>query len=290
MAGKVFRPRRSRRHSDLGENFGVYRSIPFDEPSCSGEATSTLAPSDEAGSRRARSATSSRRSLFFGKDKTDMLSRLNSLKEEIHKPVALFELEDHWTKIVRNADVLNKRAYEHQEAIWEFVTTEYRYLQLLKHMDELCHYFLRMQEVGYLRDIDPRRVFLNYPELYVHNTKFWQRAIMPMLQQSRSTGAPLDPKMLKAGFDCIDEWWPCYGNFIYGHTDCHTYVQKCQKEHELFREFVVWAESQDTMRRQRLLDALTNPMQRLTRYSLLLKAVLKHSCEDAEREALQVPF
>ncbi|MFH4981359.1 hypothetical protein AB6A40_008068 [Gnathostoma spinigerum] len=41
------------------------------------------------------------------------------------------------------------------------------------------------------------------------------------------------------------------------------------------------------MRRQRLLDALTNPMQRLTRYSLLLKAVLKHSCEDAEREALQ---
>lgn len=43
------------------------------------------------------------------------------------------------------------------------------------------------------------------------------------------------------------------------------------------------------MRRQRLLDALTNPMQRLTRYSLLLKAVLKHTVDDAERDAIQVP-
>lgn len=42
------------------------------------------------------------------------------------------------------------------------------------------------------------------------------------------------------------------------------------------------------MRRQRLLDALTNPMQRLTRYSLLLKAVLKHTVDDTERDTIQV--
>ncbi|VDK21311.1 unnamed protein product [Anisakis simplex] len=100
----------------------------------------------------------------------------------------------------------------------------------------------------------------------------------------------MDPSLLKAGFDRIDEWWPCYTTFIYGHSDCHTYVQKCQKEHELFKEFVAWAESQDTMRRQRLLDALTNPMQRLTRYSLLLKAVVKNSTDDSERELIQVDF
>ncbi|VDK73020.1 unnamed protein product [Onchocerca ochengi] len=154
-------------------------------------------------------------------------------------------------------------------------------------MDELCQCFLKMQEIGYMRDVDPRRVFLNYPELYVHNSKFWKNAVLQMLQISRNNGTPLDPTILKPGFERIDEWWPCYTTFIYGHADCHNYVQKCQKENELFREFVTWAESQDTMRRQRLLDALTNPMQRLTRYSLLLKAVLKYTMDDIERDIIQ---
>ncbi|VDK82103.1 unnamed protein product [Litomosoides sigmodontis] len=190
-----------------------------------------------------------------------MLARLTLLKDEVQKSVPMFELEQHWTNIVHDG--------------------------LLKEMNELCQCFLKMQEIGYMRDIDPRRVFLNYPELYVHNSKFWKKAVLPMLQTSRNNGTPLDPVILKAGFERIDEWWPCYTTFIYGHADCHSYVQKCQKENELFREFVAWAESQDTMRRQRLLDALTNPMQRLTRYSLLLKAVLKHTIDDSERDIIQ---
>lgn len=273
------------RKSSTSSNPQALISIPLDEPSCSEETAN--AASDDYGTRRGRSTTTTRRSIFFGKDKTEMLNRLAALKEELHKPVAIFELEGHWTDIVRNHQDLTKRGQEQQEAIWEFVTTEHRYLQLLKQMDELCRCFLHVQEIGYLRDIDPARVFLNYPELYIHSTKFWKRAIKPMLDVTREQGVPLEPTMLKAGFDRIDEWWPCYTKFIHGHTDCHMYVQKCQKEHELFREFVTWAESQDTMRRQRLLDALTNPMQRLTRYSLLLKAVLKNTTDDNERDALQ---
>uniref|UniRef100_A0A915Q5Y7 DH domain-containing protein n=1 Tax=Setaria digitata TaxID=48799 RepID=A0A915Q5Y7_9BILA len=234
------------------------------EPSCSEELPSTTQQDDSAtgGTRRLRNiAATSRRSLFFGKDKAEMLTRLTLLKDEVQKPVPMFELEAHWTNIVRDS--------------------------LLKQMNELCQCFLKMQEFGYMRDVDPRRVFLNYPELYVHNSKFWKKAVLPMLQTSRNNGAPLDPAILKSGFERIDEWWPCYTTFIYGHADCHSYVQKCQKENELFREFVTWAEAQDTMRRQRLLDALTNPMQRLTRYSLLLKAVLKHSIDDTERDTIQ---
>lgn len=52
-------------------------------------------------------------------------------------------------------------------------------------MNELCQCFLKMQEIGYMRDVDPRRVFLNYPELYLHNSKFWKKAVLPMLQASR---------------------------------------------------------------------------------------------------------
>lgn len=39
--------------------------------------------------------------------------------------------------------------------------------------------------------------------------------------------------------------------------------------------------------RLRLMDILVQPMQRLTKYGLLLKAILKNTDEDIERENLQ---
>ncbi|VDK88651.1 unnamed protein product [Onchocerca ochengi] len=144
-----------------------------------------------------------------------------------------------------------------------------------------------MQELGFMRDINLRRVFLNYPELYVHNSKFWKEAVLRMLQTSRNNGTSLDPAILKYGFERMDEWRFRYKSFIYGYADCHNYIQKCEKENILFREFVKWTESQDMLRRQSLLDALTNPMQCLTRYNLLLKVVLKHTIDDNERNTIQ---
>ncbi|VDO44576.1 unnamed protein product [Onchocerca flexuosa] len=64
-------------------------------------------------------------------------------------------------------------------------------------------------------------------------------------------------------------------------------MKNCQEENVSFREFMTWAESQDAMKRQRLLDVLAHPMQRLTRYSLLLKAVLKYTIEDIKRDIIQ---
>ncbi|OZC06148.1 PH domain protein, partial [Onchocerca flexuosa] len=83
------------------------------------------------------------------------------------------------------------------------------------------------------------------------------------------------------------EWFPCYKTFICGYAECYRYVQKCQKDNLLFREFVEWAESQDAMRRQSLLDALANPMQRLTRYRLLLKTILKNTVGVTKRDTIQ---
>uniref|UniRef100_A0A914RJ44 DH domain-containing protein n=1 Tax=Parascaris equorum TaxID=6256 RepID=A0A914RJ44_PAREQ len=106
-------------------------SIPFDEPSCSDVGTTTVAIEDGTASRRARSTANARKSIFFGKDKADMLSRLAALRDELQKPVAMFELEEHWTLIVANHADLSRRSQEQQEAIWEFVTTEHRYLQVI---------------------------------------------------------------------------------------------------------------------------------------------------------------
>ncbi|VDK65383.1 unnamed protein product [Anisakis simplex] len=126
----------------LSEKESVYWfiCIPFDEPSCSEEGTTTttssVTPINEdtggggSGSRRGRSSANARKSIFFGKDKADMLNRLTTLRDEFQRPVAMFQLEEHWTQIVHKSDQLSKRAQEQQEAIWEFVTTEHRYLQV----------------------------------------------------------------------------------------------------------------------------------------------------------------
>ncbi|KAK6736330.1 hypothetical protein RB195_019170 [Necator americanus] len=252
----------------------------MDEPSCSLTV-------DDGGTRRARSVTSSRISLFFAKEK-EMLNKLNEMKERTEPLSSIIpEIESHWTEIVADRGSLTRRHVDQQEAIWEIVTTEYRYIQVLKNMHDLSCYFVELQKIGYFKDISVARVFLNYSELFTVNVIFWRRAIQPLLESSRQSHKPLDPVMLMNGFEDISEWSKCYIPFNLGHDDSHTYVQKKQKDNEIFREFVQWAESQESMRRQKLCDTLTSPMQRLTRYSLLLKAVLSNSTDDRERLIIQ---
>ncbi|WKX94426.1 hypothetical protein Q1695_011581 [Nippostrongylus brasiliensis] len=265
---------------DVRSSDGSLKDSVMDEPSCS------LAI-DDGGTRRARSVTSSRISLFFAREK-EMLNKLNEMKERTEPLSSIIpEIESHWTDIVADRGSLTRRHIDQQEAIWEVVTTEYRYIQVLKNMHDLSCYFIELQKIGYFKDVSVARVFLNYSELFTVNVIFWRRAVQPLLEYSRQTRKPLDPVMLMNGFEDISEWSKCYIPFNLGHDDSHTYVQKKQKDNEMFREFVQWAESQESMRRQKLCDTLTSPMQRLTRYSLLLKAMLSNSTDDRERLIIQ---
>ncbi|PAV57627.1 hypothetical protein WR25_24295 [Diploscapter pachys] len=277
----MHRSKQSERGS--GEVDGRGDSPHFDEPSCSETQTE-----DTGGTRRGRSVGPSRMTLFFGKEKNEMISRLNSLRDaRKDRHVGIGELEANWTDIVKK-EGLSRRCAEQQAAIWEIVTTEYRYLQLLRNMDDLRFSFTELQKSGFLKDIDVDRVFVNYSEIYHWNLDaLWRRSIIPMLEKAREDGSLLDPSYLKEAFDDITHWSQVYIKFNLEHDYCHTYTQKKQKEHELFREFVYWAESQECMRRQKLCDTLTLPMQRLTRYSLLLKAVLRTCSDEDERRAVQ---
>ena len=59
-----------------------------------------------------------------------MISRLNSLRDaRKDRHVGIGELEANWTDIVKK-EGLSRRCAEQQAAIWEIVTTEYRYLQV----------------------------------------------------------------------------------------------------------------------------------------------------------------
>ncbi|CAI5443100.1 unnamed protein product [Caenorhabditis angaria] len=253
----------------------------FDEPSCSDII-------DDGGTRRARSVASSRISLFFGKEKNDMINRLNSLKEEREAEFPHYRLEKDWREIVRDYQNLSEKAIKQQEAIWEIIATEHRYIKLLRYLVDLSFYLQHLQYAGYLKDIDHRLVFINFPQLLQVNVQgLWTLSIDPILSNSRSTGDPLDVRQLWNGFEEIGEWSKYYIAFNLSHTESHSYLQKKTKDHEQFREFVQWAESQENLDRQKLCDTLSQPMQRLTRYNLLLKALLKVTSQEDERKMLE---
>uniref|UniRef100_A0A914VSR1 DH domain-containing protein n=3 Tax=Plectus sambesii TaxID=2011161 RepID=A0A914VSR1_9BILA len=198
-----------------------------------------------------------------------MLSRLQFFREAERTarddPGPALDIEEHWSVLVRDNQVI----------------------YLLQQMTDLHHYMQLLQKDGYLKEIDARLVFQNFAELYRCNMAFWRRAILPVLRHSRATGTPLDPSLMAEGFAEIDSWVLCYIRFNLEHATAHAYVQKKQKDNDMFREFLGWAESLQGMRRLRLEDTLASPMQRLTRYHLLLKAVLKHTSDAEAKQALQ---
>ena len=97
----------------------------------------------------------------------------------------VMELEAHWTELVHIQNVQNKRQSDQQEALWEIVATERRYILQLQQLEDLECCLMELQRQGFLRDIQRQSVFLNYSQLLRCNLAFWECAVQPMLDKSR---------------------------------------------------------------------------------------------------------
>ena len=87
--------------------------------------------------------------------------------------------------------------------------------------------------------------------------------------------------------DQFEQVFQPYTQYCLEHSRCLQYAKEKNKENELFKAYIVWCETQKDCERLRLMDLLVEPMQRLTKYSLLLKRILKNSESDHEISALK---
>jgi pleckstrin domain-containing family G protein 5 len=72
-----------------------------------------------------------------------------------------------------------------------------------------------LQAANILNDVDKARLFSNIPDIYAANKHFWSQYLLPMLTESRKTGAPLNPQLLLDGFRKV--------RTLYKHLhSCHT--------------------------------------------------------------------
>ncbi|XP_046670725.1 pleckstrin homology domain-containing family G member 5 isoform X2 [Homalodisca vitripennis] len=200
---------------------------------------------------------------------------------------ALYNLEEDWRDVVDNSSSLPERVQQQQTAVWELIHTEVAYIHTLKVVTDLFLSCLtNLQAANILSDVDKTRLFSNITEIYSSNKLFWSTYVLPMLNASRESRSVLNPQLLLDGFIRFEEIFRPYTKYCAEQSQCQQYCRERHGESELFTAYLVWCETQKDCNRLRLMDILVKPMQRITKYSLLLKAIQKHTEADDLRLSL----
>ncbi|XP_072521763.1 pleckstrin homology domain-containing family G member 5 isoform X2 [Salminus brasiliensis] len=197
------------------------------------------------------------------------------------------ELEESWKMLLENPERLPKRQCHQQEAIWELLQTESDYIKKLHVITDLflCG-LLNLQESGLLTEVEPARLFGNIQEIVLLHTSLWTEVLLPVLERARQNHTLLDPVDLQQGFSTFSYRFKPYIRYCMEEESCMEYMRTLLKDNELFRIYVTWAETHKQCSRLKLTDMLVKPHQRLTKYPLLLKSVLKKTDDQAAREAI----
>ncbi|XP_055387911.1 pleckstrin homology domain-containing family G member 5 [Condylostylus longicornis] len=174
-----------------------------------------------------------------------------------------------------------------QSAIWELVTTEIDYINTLQTVTDLFLACLEaIQEENILADVDQNKLFSNIREICESNIKFWASYLFPMVANSIANGSPLQIDYFEQGFVTFGSVFSSYKVYCAEQSTCQFYCKDLNRTNTVFTTYLAWCESQKNCNRLRLADILVRPMQRLTKYSLLLIAIRKHIVIENDGEML----
>ncbi|XP_012414184.1 pleckstrin homology domain-containing family G member 6 [Trichechus manatus latirostris] len=196
-------------------------------------------------------------------------------------------IEKSWRELVPRHKEMSRELCHQQEALWELLTTEVIYVTKLKIMtDLLAAGLLNLQRVGLLTEVSVETLFGNVPSLIRAHRSFWEEVLGPILEETRASGQPLNPVSLQNGFLMFSQWFQPYVQYCLQVKQTMAYAREQQDNNPFFQAFIQWCEKHKRSGRQMLGDLLIKPHQRITKYPLLLQAVLKRSPEARAQEAL----
>ncbi|KAM5324131.1 pleckstrin homology domain-containing family G member 5 isoform 2-T2 [Glossophaga mutica] len=207
--------------------------------------------------------------------------------EEEDEDDAGLRLEDSWRELIDGHEKLTRRQCHQQEAVWELLHTEASYIKKLRVITNLflcC--LLNLQESGLLCEVDAERLFSNIPEIARLHRSLWGSVMAPVLDKARRTRALLQPGDFLKGFKMFGSLFKPYIRYCMEEEGCMEYMRGLLRDNDLFRAYVTWAEKHQQCQRLKLSDMLAKPHQRLTKYPLLLKSVLRKTEEPRAKEAV----
>nr|XP_046255094.1 uncharacterized protein plekhg6 [Scatophagus argus] len=197
-------------------------------------------------------------------------------------------LEKNWTDIVDSHSTMPKTQRHQQEALWEFVHTELTYInKLIIIKDLVIAALVNLHQHGFLLEVTPELLFSDLPSILSAHQLFWQEVIYPMLNEVRRTGMPFDPMRLEAGCLQFRQRFSSYQHYCWEEENNLEFTRRQMESNPHFLTFVQWVETHPQCERMRLGDMQAKPHQRITKYPLLLKAVLKNTQELHVQQALR---
>ncbi|EDV21508.1 uncharacterized protein TRIADDRAFT_60035 [Trichoplax adhaerens] len=179
-------------------------------------------------------------------------------------------LEHDWTEFFLNSEssetnksCINIQEWKRRTSVWELFHSECVYL--IDHLLILKDIFLMplrlLQEYGFLTEIDGFKLFGNIEELCALSSKFCTDLLLVFQSAQEdnlcSTAAVVDT-----------------------FTDKAINYFKSIKDSDVFQEYLKHCQQNTSCRKLKLTDLLIAPIQRLTKYPLILKEIIHYSQED----------
>ncbi|XP_033489951.1 pleckstrin homology domain-containing family G member 7 [Epinephelus lanceolatus] len=241
----------------------------------------------------------SRRSTTKGKSQTgtalDIAKYLSSLQIQDwrdsdlqrYKDYSLAEfLRDQSSQVSADSD---PQGFKRHEAIWELFTSECVYFldQLMVLKEVFLATLTNLQMRSCLTDVDSWRLFANLNELCLVSFGFLNnllRVIKDTLEITEG-GVPTLLELLSKAFQ--ESICHCLQKYCLNYSAALLYLDSL-KPREDFGSYVKWCERNKQCRRLHMRDLLVAPLQRLTRYPLLLRNIAKRCPAEEETRGLQI--
>ncbi|XP_068169291.1 pleckstrin homology domain-containing family G member 7 [Antennarius striatus] len=182
----------------------------------------------------------------------------------------------------------NAQAFKKQEAVWELFTSECVYFldQLMVLKEVFSTTLANLQNRNYLMDINSWRLFANLSELCLVSFGFLNNLLCVIKDTLEITGG-VGPTLLELLSKAFQESiCHCLQKYCLNYSAGLLYLDSL-KSREDFRSYVKWCERNEQCRRLQLRDLLVVPLQRLTRYPLLLRNIAKKCEAEEESRGLQ---
>ncbi|XP_053624255.1 uncharacterized protein LOC128683065 isoform X2 [Plodia interpunctella] len=173
-----------------------------------------------------------------------------------------------------------------QAVVRELVVTEAQYI---RHLMAIVEVFIAaahaLQDAGKLLDIDTGQLFSNIPDVLNASLYFWEATIYPMLIDATKKKMPFNTEQMSQGFCRFRELFNPYEKYVIEQTKVLDYLRSLSNNTE-FMIYLTWCHAHKTCKRLQLSDILVKPMQRLTKYSLILRRIIAHTDYEPERTSL----
>ncbi|XP_068620990.1 uncharacterized protein [Battus philenor] len=198
-----------------------------------------------------------------------------------------------WTEQEINLKIISSQKHQYapkeekqQAAIRELIITEADYI---KHMTSIVELFMStahaLQYNGFLLELETERLFLNIPDVLNSSICFWRTTFYPMFSECVDNGEPLRPELMNTGFTFFREYFQSYELYVFEQNKALDYLRSLSNNLD-FMTYLTWCHEQKQDDRLQLNDILVKPMQRLTKYPLILQRIIQHTDEDYQRNLL----